>query len=56
VKTGQIWAGAPAKLLRTVSAEEASFLVQSADNYAKLAQAHKWVHALMTLGALMMLR
>ncbi|KIY95938.1 transferase [Monoraphidium neglectum] len=41
IKTGQIWAGAPAKLLRTVSAEEASFLVQSADNYAKLAQAHK---------------
>jgi hypothetical protein len=41
VKTGQIWAGAPAKLLRTVSAEEAGFLVQSADNYARLAREHK---------------
>ncbi|GBF89259.1 gamma carbonic anhydrase, mitochondrial [Raphidocelis subcapitata] len=41
IKTGQIWAGAPAKLLRTVSSEEAAFLVQSADNYAHLAQEHK---------------
>ncbi|KAI8466546.1 MAG: mitochondrial NADH:ubiquinone oxidoreductase 32 kDa subunit [Monoraphidium minutum] len=41
VKTGQIWAGAPAKLLRMVSPDEASFLVQSADNYSKLAKEHR---------------
>lgn len=41
IKTGQIWAGSPAKLLRTVSAEEAAFLVHSASNYADLAKEHR---------------
>jgi len=41
VRTGQIWAGSPAKLLRTLTAEEAAFVSGSADNYAKLALAHK---------------
>jgi len=41
VKTGQIYAGAPAKLLRTLTAEEASFLKQSADNYTALAAEHR---------------
>jgi carbonic anhydrase/acetyltransferase-like protein (isoleucine patch superfamily) len=41
VKTGQIFAGAPAKLLRALTAEEAAFLKQSADNYVGLAREHK---------------
>jgi hypothetical protein len=41
VKSGEIWAGAPAKLLRKLSAEEKGFVAASADNYAKLATEHR---------------
>eukprot|EP00879_Flechtneria_rotunda_P000838 GHRR01000963.1.p1 GENE.GHRR01000963.1~~GHRR01000963.1.p1 ORF type:complete len:310 (+),score=93.64 GHRR01000963.1:189-1118(+) len=41
VKTGEVWAGAPAKLLRKLSAEEKGFVAASADNYAKLAAEHR---------------
>lgn len=41
MKTGQIFAGSPAKLLRQLTAEEAAFLRQSADNYTSLAAEHK---------------
>jgi carbonic anhydrase/acetyltransferase-like protein (isoleucine patch superfamily) len=41
IKTGEIWAGAPAKLLRTLSAEEAAFIGQSAATYVALAAEHK---------------
>lgn len=40
VKAGEIWAGAPAKLLRKLSVEEKGFVAASADNYAKLASDH----------------
>eukprot|EP00878_Enallax_costatus_P004912 GHUV01005167.1.p1 GENE.GHUV01005167.1~~GHUV01005167.1.p1 ORF type:complete len:283 (+),score=59.39 GHUV01005167.1:213-1061(+) len=40
VKTGEVWAGAPAKLLRKLSAEEKGFVAASADNYARLARQH----------------
>jgi carbonic anhydrase/acetyltransferase-like protein (isoleucine patch superfamily) len=42
VKSGEIFAGAPAKLLRKLSAEEKGFVAASADNYAKLANEHRW--------------
>jgi carbonic anhydrase/acetyltransferase-like protein (isoleucine patch superfamily) len=42
VKSGEIYAGAPAKLLRKLSAEEKGFVAASADNYAKLAAEHRW--------------
>lgn len=41
VKTGEVWAGAPAKLLRKLTAEEKGFVAASADNYAKLAAEHR---------------
>jgi carbonic anhydrase/acetyltransferase-like protein (isoleucine patch superfamily) len=41
VKSGEIYAGAPAKLLRKLSAEEKGFVAASADNYAKLATEHR---------------
>lgn len=41
MKSGEIWAGAPAKLLRKLSAEEKGFVAASADNYAKLATEHR---------------
>lgn len=43
VKTGEIWAGVPAKLLRTLSADEKGFVAASADNYARIATEHRWV-------------
>lgn len=42
MKSGEVWAGAPAKLLRKLSAEEKGFVAASADNYAKLATEHRW--------------
>lgn len=41
VKAGQIFAGSPAKLMRQLTSEEASFVGASADNYAKLATEHR---------------
>jgi carbonic anhydrase/acetyltransferase-like protein (isoleucine patch superfamily) len=41
VKSGEVWAGNPAKLLRPVSAEEAAFIPVSAQNYVELAQEYK---------------
>jgi carbonic anhydrase/acetyltransferase-like protein (isoleucine patch superfamily) len=41
VKTGEVWAGNPAKLLRPVSAEEAAFIPVSAQNYVELSQEYK---------------
>jgi carbonic anhydrase/acetyltransferase-like protein (isoleucine patch superfamily) len=41
VKSGEIWAGAPAKLLRPLSADEKGFVAASADNYARLAAEHR---------------
>jgi carbonic anhydrase/acetyltransferase-like protein (isoleucine patch superfamily) len=41
VKAGEVWAGAPAKLLRKLTAEEKGFVAASADNYAKLAAEHR---------------
>ncbi|CAM6094508.1 unnamed protein product [Calypogeia fissa] len=40
VPAGQIWAGSPAKFMRNLTAEEKTFLVKSADNYASLAVMH----------------
>lgn len=40
IPTGEVWAGNPAKLLRKLSDEERAFFVKSAENYAKLADAH----------------
>ena len=40
VKTGQVWAGTPAKCLRDLAEGEASFIVQAADDYAALAAVH----------------
>lgn len=45
VKTGEIWAGVPAKLLRSISADEKGFVAASADNYARIATEHRWVNA-----------
>lgn len=36
----QIWGGNPAKFLRKLTEEEMAFIVQSAANYANLAQVH----------------
>ena len=40
VPTGEIWAGNPAKFLRELDEEEASFILQSANNYTALAAVH----------------
>ena len=40
VPTGQVWAGNPAKFLRELDEDEASFILQSANNYAALAAVH----------------
>lgn len=40
VPTGQVWAGNPAKFLRDLDEDEASFILQSANNYAALAAVH----------------
>lgn len=38
VPNGQIWAGNPARFLRTISPEEAAFIATSSENYIALAQ------------------
>jgi len=40
VPTGEVWAGAPAKLLRKLTAEEVEFIIVSAADYAELAAVH----------------
>lgn len=40
VPTGELWGGNPAKRLRELKPQEASFLPQSAENYADLAKLH----------------
>eukprot|EP00798_Chlamydomonas_sp_ICE-L_P021398 gene21398-28356_t len=42
VKTGEVWAGSPAKMLRMLSPEEQMFVSQSALNYAELADEHRF--------------
>jgi hypothetical protein len=37
----QVWAGSPARRLRPVEAEEATFIAASAANYSELAAVHK---------------
>ena len=41
VKTGQIWAGNPAKYFRDMTKEEKDYIKISADNYAELASEYK---------------
>jgi carbonic anhydrase/acetyltransferase-like protein (isoleucine patch superfamily) len=41
VKSGQIWAGNPAKYFRDMTAEEKAYIKISADNYAELAREYK---------------
>lgn len=42
VKSGQVWAGNPARFLRALFPEEQSYIVNSAHNYAKLANKHRF--------------
>ncbi|KAG2483607.1 hypothetical protein HYH03_017549 [Edaphochlamys debaryana] len=42
VPSGQVWAGSPAKFLRNLEPEEASFIAKSAANYAELSVVHKF--------------
>ena len=41
VKSGETWAGNPAKFFRPVSAEEEAFIPISAQNYVDLSQQYK---------------
>jgi carbonic anhydrase/acetyltransferase-like protein (isoleucine patch superfamily) len=41
VKSGQIWAGNPAKYFRDLTQDEKDYIKVSADNYAELAQEYK---------------
>ena len=43
VPANQLWAGNPAKYLRTLKPEESSFIVPSAQKYVELADEHKKV-------------
>ena len=40
VPTGQLWAGAPAKFMREMTAEEKAFTVTSAETYAEVGAVH----------------
>ncbi|KAL1546762.1 Gamma carbonic anhydrase 2, mitochondrial [Salvia divinorum] len=40
IRTGEIWAGNPAKLLRKLTEEEIEFIIKSATNYVNLAKVH----------------
>jgi carbonic anhydrase/acetyltransferase-like protein (isoleucine patch superfamily) len=51
VRTGEIWAGVPAKMLRQLSADEKGFVAASADNYARIATEHRSVGGLQLEGA-----
>jgi carbonic anhydrase/acetyltransferase-like protein (isoleucine patch superfamily) len=41
VPAGELWAGAPAKLLRALSDEEAAYIPDSVAHYVRLGQAHR---------------
>jgi carbonic anhydrase/acetyltransferase-like protein (isoleucine patch superfamily) len=41
VKSGEVWAGSPAKLMRPVSEKEASYLAHAAEHYVELAQTYR---------------
>ncbi len=41
IPAGELWAGAPAKLLRALSADEAAYIPASVAHYVRLGQAHK---------------
>ncbi|HVZ01592.1 MAG TPA: gamma carbonic anhydrase family protein [Dongiaceae bacterium] len=41
VKSGEVWAGSPAKLMRPVSAKEAAYLAHAAEHYVELAQTYR---------------
>lgn len=43
VKSGQIWAGNPAKYFRDMTEEEKNYIKISADNYAKMASEYKLI-------------
>ena len=40
VKKGELWAGVPAKLLRSLKQEEIDYIKTSENNYVKLGQEH----------------
>lgn len=40
VRSGEVWAGVPAKFLRPVTAEERAWIAESADHYCELAAAY----------------
>merc|ERR1712060_46867 len=40
VPTGEVWAGVPAKFLRSLTLQEQEFISMSADNYAELSASH----------------
>jgi carbonic anhydrase/acetyltransferase-like protein (isoleucine patch superfamily) len=42
VKSGELWAGSPAKMLRAVSPEEREFIAVSAENYVRLANQYRF--------------
>lgn len=42
IPSGQVWAGSPAKFLRSLEPEEADFISKSATNYAHLADVHRF--------------
>ena len=41
VKEGELWAGSPAKLFRTISQQEVSEFLSGAEGYRKLAQEYR---------------
>ena len=41
VKSGELWAGTPARLLRAVTAEEAHYIETLPERYAELAEQHR---------------
>jgi gamma-carbonic anhydrase len=40
VPSGEVWGGSPAKFLRRLEADEADFIIKSANTYAALAAVH----------------
>lgn len=56
VKTGEIWSGVPAKLLRHLSADEKGFVSASAENYARIATEHRCALAACLLACSRLLR
>jgi gamma-carbonic anhydrase len=41
VRSGELWAGSPAKLMRSLSAEEIAGFAYSAEHYCRLAESHR---------------